>query len=398
MPNYKINKTEVAHIAGIYFVRSQTFLHFYLSNFLRTQPVCLSLRRSLVNEKEFPFPSTDSYGYPNNIVWSLSYLWKRFSLPGVKFIGLLVQMSHKKQIHWAERILSRRNVQMIHAHFGDIGYQVLPLKKKFNVPLITSFYGYDMVGYPNFEWQNWPQRRQVLFNEADKILVEGPFMRKRLIDLGCPADKVTIQHIAIDVDQLPFRLRKAKTNRKVIVIFAGRFMEKKGIVYALQAVREVRKSGRNIEFRIIGSGELTATILNLIREWEMDKYVKILGFLDYQSYLAEMVEADIFLHPSVTTADGDSEGGAPTVILEAQALGMPVISTYHADIPYITVPEESALLVPERDNGAITDALIYLIDHPESWEKMGRVGRSHVHEFHNIKTEIMRLEDMYLAL
>jgi colanic acid/amylovoran biosynthesis glycosyltransferase len=111
-----------------------------------------------------------------------------------------------------------------------------------------------------------------------------------------------------------------------------------------------------------------------------------------------MRHADIFLHPSVVDADGRSEGGAPTSILEAQALGMPVVSTLHCDIPYVTRPGESALLVPERDSGALADALRTLLDDPGGWGEMGRAGRAHIEAHHDIVREAPRLEERYLRL
>ena len=106
----------------------------------------------------------------------------------------------------------------------------------------------------------------------------------------------------------------------------------------------------------------------------------------------------MFVHPSVVDDSGRQEGGAPTTILEAQALGMPVVSTLHCDIPNVTVPGESAVLVPERDGEALADALRELLDDPSRWEAMGRAGRRVVEARHSIATEAARLEERYLAL
>jgi colanic acid/amylovoran biosynthesis glycosyltransferase len=98
------------------------------------------------------------------------------------------------------------------------------------------------------------------------------------------------------------------------------------------------------------------------------------------------------------TDDGLSEGGAPTTILEAQAAGMPVVSTQHCDIPNVTVPGRSAILVPERDVPALTRALLQLIDAPETWKQFGRAGREHIERYHNIDKEVPALEERYFAL
>ena len=386
----------VGHLDFTFFAPSQTFIYFYLTHFQRTRPICLSLGTPVINRRRFPFPSGDCYGFPNRGLWALWRLVEHFSLPRREALRTLVQHTPDAQIAWAREILARRGARLLHAHFGGIGYRALALQDALGIPLVTTFYGTDIVGKP--DWKDWPHNRSELFKRGDLILVEGPFMRQRLVELGCPLEKVQIQHIAIDVKQIPFRERKPRSQGKTVILFAGRFEEKKGLPYAIEAVRDVLARGLAVEFRLIGSGQLRGQVRRLIREYGLEEQVKLLGFLDYQQYLTEMGKADIFLHPSVVAADGDSEGGAPTVILEAQALGLPVVSTIHADIPYITRPGESARLVPERDSVALADALEDLITHPEIWGPMGRAGREHVEARHDIQREAVKLEERYAAL
>jgi colanic acid/amylovoran biosynthesis glycosyltransferase len=101
------------------------------------------------------------------------------------------------------------------------------------------------------------------------------------------------------------------------------------------------------------------------------------------------------LQPSRTASDGDTEGGAPTVLIEAQAAGKPVLTTRHADIPEIVRPGESAVVVPENDAAALGDALIDLLSHPERWRDMGSAGRRHVEAEHDIHRQMERLEALY---
>jgi colanic acid/amylovoran biosynthesis glycosyltransferase len=221
-------------------------------------------------------------------------------------------------------------------------------------------------------------------------------MRSKLIEIGCPAQKIQIQRIAIPLDKLSFRKRLPKNDGgKVIFIFCGRFVEKKGLFYVLEALFEVKKSYKNFEFRIIGDGPLKGQIEELIEKYDLSHHVRLLGFLTYQQYLAHMEEADIFIHPSVTSATGDSEGGAPTVILEAQAMGLPVISTTHADIPNIVRPQQSALLSKERDINGLVANIVYGLENQDRWADMGEAGRGFVEEFHDIKKEVNELEKKY---
>jgi len=105
-------------------------------------------------------------------------------------------------------------------------------------------------------------------------------------------------------------------------------------------------------------------------------------------------EASIFLLSSVTAQNGDQEGMG-LVILEAQAVGLPVLSTQHDGIPEAVVDGQSAFLVPERDVDALADRLTYLIEHPDIWPHMAQVGRAHVEDQYDIEVLNDRLAAIY---
>jgi colanic acid/amylovoran biosynthesis glycosyltransferase len=126
--------------------------------------------------------------------------------------------------------------------------------------------------------------------------------------------------------------------------------------------------------------------------------VQLLGYQPHQCFLEELDRAHLFLAPSVTAGDGDTEGGAPTVLLEAQAAGLPVLATWHADIPEVVRDGETGFLVPERDSAALAEKLIYLAEHPELWPVLGAAGRRHMETNYNIRCETHKLENVYEEL
>jgi colanic acid/amylovoran biosynthesis glycosyltransferase len=210
---------------------------------------------------------------------------------------------------------------------------------------------------------------------------------------------VKIQRIAIDLGRYEFRPRSlSEFGARARLLLCGRFVEKKGIPYAIKGLRIVREHYPNIELRIVGDGPLYEDIQGLIKKLGVEKQVSLLGFLPHAEYIEELKQAHILITPSVTAADGDSEGGAPTVLLEAQASGLPVLSTYHADIPNVVLAGESGFLVPERNAEALAERLLYLLQHHKEWGKMGQVGRRYVEAKHNVHLEIARLESRYLSL
>ena len=427
----------VAHVNYLFFHSTQSFIYFFLSRFRRVHPICLTRTpESPTVKHELPSSlAKDFYLYGQQpdadslkgLLW-LSGLTLRHLLARVPprlaepilnnlhrriIPRLRPEANSRRFLEWAEGILRQRDVRLIHAYFGPVGWRALALKRKLRLPLIVTFLGDEIATTLDPWWwwwiqsgsekPDWPARLRELLEEADLCLVEGPFLRQRLIDFGCDPEKVQVQRIAIPVQQMPFRPQLPRPHEKVVIIFAGRFCEQKGLLYALEAVHEVWQTRRDIEFRLIGDEKLTdgtyaARIYAYIRNHQLQDCVRLLGFLNHADYVREMQQADIFLHPSIVGENGVSEGGAPTTILEAQALGLPVVSTYHCDIPNVTVPGESALLVPERDSKTLAQTLRTLLDHPERWEPMGRAGRQHIERYHDIEHEVPALEDKYIVL
>lgn len=371
----------VAHFSGTFFVKSETFIYYYIAHMQQVRSLCLAW--NLENLDYFSFPREDVYCLQLRR-WSPGWLTN-----GIKkrFTG--------RDSHF-EAIMESRGVRVLHAHFGHNGVQALELKHHLNIPLVTTFYGADLSKYEMIEGLR--KKYLDLFAQGELFLVEGPFMKKVLVGLGCKEEKIRIQRIAIPVDSVGFREREAKKGKGVKLVFCGRFTGKKGLLVALAAVKKAREQSQDFTFCLIGDGELRGEIERYIHENAMGDYVELAGFLSYEEYLKRVNQADIFLHPSVTALDGDSEGGAPTTILEAQAMGLPVISTLHADIPNVVVPGESALLSAERDVDGLAGNILYLLEHRELWKSMGRCGRDFVERQHNIIKEAERLEKLYYQL
>ena len=377
----------VAQFRETLFELTETFLYNYLVAFRRVLPVCITYRRK--NADQFPLGQALVELYS----W---HLWSR----GFRSIRQHVSRNQsvlRYDLDKTFRALHKHDVRVLHAHFGWTGSQVLPVKSRTGLPLVTSFYGVDISALARSD--QWRSAYAELFAKGDLFLVEGPRMRERLLEIGCPPEKASIQRIAIQMERYPFRRRLPKgKGENVRILFCGRFQEKKGLFYGLEAVRRAHERFRNLEFRIIGDGQLRPQIEQTLDRYQMRSYTTLLGFQSHQQTIEEMNLCDIFISPSVTAADGDTEGGAPTTILEAQACGLPILSTTHADIPNVVVPGESALLAPERDAETLSDCLCALLSEPERWPIMGSSGRDFVERYHNIAVEVGLLEDRYSTL
>ena len=118
-------------------------------------------------------------------------------------------------------------------------------------------------------------------------------------------------------------------------------------------------------------------------------------YQSHQTMLKESYNHHLFLQPSVTANDGDTEGGAPVAIIEMLATGMPVVATTHCDIPEVTGPAFAHLLAPERNAAKLAACIQSLLDEPDSWSDLASEGRKHVEqEYHRLR-QAERLTDHY---
>jgi colanic acid/amylovoran biosynthesis glycosyltransferase len=369
---------KVAHVMHSYLAQSETFIWQYLHKFEHIYPVVIA--ESTQNLDQFPLTNGHiklNYGPRWSTPWFIDNWYRRVL---------------NRPFGYTARIMRKEGVRVIHAHFGPVGCNYLPVSLSLNIPLVTNFYGYDLSRKDVVE--HYQKEYNQLFDKGARFLVEGPSMRKKLISLGCPKKKISIQRIAIDLERYSFRERSWDGKRPIRLLFVGRFVKKKGLEYALRTLANIRKD-YSFEFKIIGGGELEEKLHSTVSNLGLSEETVFLGVQSHRRVIEELQSCDVLIQPSVTASNGDSEGGAPTIILEAQACGVPVISTTHADIPYITCPNESALLLPERDVDSLAHNICQLFDNSEAWPRMGKKGREHVEKYHDVRKEVISLESLY---
>lgn len=300
------------------------------------------------------------------------------------------------------RFIRRKRARLIHAHFGNMGYQVLPLAKAAGLPLITMFYGYDASLLPKRE-PIWRTRYKKLFQFGKKFLAEGNHMGKQLIGLGCPEEKVAVHHLGVRLDEYEFKPRTRAVDEPLRILVAGRFTEKKGIVFALEAFFRIVKNGVNARLTIIGDSgnkpknlETKKQIVDVVaRNGALSNFVEFRGLRPLAELRAAYHEHHIFLSPSVEAESGDNEGGAPVSLIEAAATGMPIVATYHCDIPEVVKHGITGLLAPERDSETLANHLMAFVSGESKLAEMGAAARKHIENEYDALRQGERLEALY---
>ncbi|WP_039058594.1 colanic acid biosynthesis glycosyltransferase WcaL [Enterobacter sp. Bisph1] len=241
------------------------------------------------------------------------------------------------------------------AHFGPAGVTAAKLRELgvLKGKIATVFHGID-ISHRDVLNHYAPEYRQ-LFQRGDLMLPISDLWAGRLKNMGCPENKIAVSRMGVDMAR--FNLRAVKNpGTPLQIISVARLTEKKGLHVAIEACRLLKARGVNFKYRILGIGPWERRLRTLIEQFQLEDVIEMPGFKPSHEVKAMLDEADVFLLPSITGADGDMEG-IPVALMEAMAVGIPVVSTVHSGIPELIDAGHSGWLVPENDADALAQRL-----------------------------------------
>ncbi len=375
-------ENSVAIFSEVYLTISMTFIYRQLMHEGKYPKVVCSQKTE--NLKVFPY---DSIICPE----SSPSFYKRLSSKMVKTFKKEFVVCHKDEDDFFINGLRKENTGLIHAHFGVGGIRMLPVKKALNIPLITTFHGYDLSSLLRDE--GYVKQLNKLFKEGDIFISVSDYFKNRLIELGCSPEKIVTHYIGVPIEEYSFKKRELGKGT-VRLIQVSNLQEKKGHIYLLEAFKKLISVYENVELVLVGDGPMKHEIEKKIMELGLTHKVKMMGKLKSLLALREMDESDIFVHHSVTASDGNTEG-IPTVLMEAMSLGLPVVSTYHTGIPELVKDGETGLLTNEKDSDMMAKKLIELIGNPDLYKRLGTMGREKVERDFNIRLQNAKLDELY---
>lgn len=284
-----------------------------------------------------------------------------------------------------------KKFDIIQCHFGFNGNIGAYLKQMgIKGKLVTMFHGCDIRQGVEKGGEIYRQ----LFNYGDCFLAISDYNYKNLIQFGVNPDKIVFHPVGIEIDKFPFKWQERnKISSPIIILTVARLVEEKGLKYSIMAINEILKknSDLTLKYYIVGEGPLEESLKKLVKELKLEGVIKYLGSLDQVEVSKEMLKAHIFLLPSIAEA-------LPVVLMEAQAIGLPVIATNVGSVDEVVINQKSGFIVPVRDVGALAEKLEYLIEHPEIWLEMGRYGRKYIEEKYNIKKLNEKIVEIYKNL
>jgi len=283
--------------------------------------------------------------------------------------------------------------RVMHAHFGPDGVNALPLQSRLELPLVVTFHGYDATrgtalrnGLP--AWR-YGRRRPLLVDRAAALLAVSNRIRDNLLALGIPDSRIRVHRIGVDLAKFssaPLR------EREPMVLGVGRFVEKKGFAFLIDAMAEVQRVSPETELVLIGDGELAGELR--ARASRKLSSFRIFGPCPPEEVADWMKRARLLAAPSVVDSAGNTEG-LPITIVEAMASGLPVVATRHAGIPEAVADGVSGFLVDERDPGALAARILDLVRDDTGWGEMSTASREIAERDFDLAAQTGKLERIY---
>jgi colanic acid/amylovoran biosynthesis glycosyltransferase len=293
------------------------------------------------------------------------------------------------------RILDATKARVLHIYFGQIAVHLLPLIRTWNHPSLVSFHGADVT--VDMNKPAYREATRQMLDAVKLVLVRSESLRGALVNLGCDPKKIEIQRTGIPTQEFQFRERSFPKNGEWRLVQAGRLIEKKGLPVSLRAFAAFLTRHPNAKLTIAGEGPLLEGLQNLASDLKIERHVSFTGFISQQELREIYYRSHIFLHPSHTGHDGNQEG-IPNSMLEAMASGLPAFATDHGGIPEAIENGFSGVLVPERDDKALTQAILDAARHAEFLSRIAHGGAEKVRTNFDLRTQAQRLETVYLRL
>ncbi|MBM3212433.1 colanic acid biosynthesis glycosyltransferase WcaL, partial [Candidatus Poribacteria bacterium] len=286
----------IAHVMRGYLGRTETFIGNQI-NILRNY-------RSVI----FCHHQLNGHGYPQDNVISVVN-----NLPhGIRIFDRIAYSSARILLPMAVDILveqaSKLSVSLIHFHFLVDARFFLSLKRKTGLPAIASAYGYDVSSFPRWYKGYGMRYLKPLFTEIEFFLAMSQDMKKDMINLGFPEEKIIVHYHGIDTKRFLYPERKYSDKDGVNILVCGTLEIKKAqhlVLKALRSVEKQRMTEKNFHITFVGDGPMRHYLERQVRDYGWEKKVTFAGFIPHykEDLVSEYKKADIFSLPSITVKE-----------------------------------------------------------------------------------------------
>lgn len=366
---------------------SQTFIYNLVLGLSAAQPDTRVLTFERENPELRPFEAVDILSLPEVGFAGHIETLLPFTKPWLYRAGFGAEHAFDQALI---AYLEERRPDVFHAHFATEACAVATACEALNIPLVVSLRGYDASRVLNEK--RWRRAYERLFSRVRAVVLVTKEMHPRIAPFVPEAVPILTIHAGKNAEDYHFQQRTGPLRRLLTI---GRLVEKKGHLDAIRAVQKARQMGADLRLEIIGEGEQRPELEAFIKSENLGDFVELIGELPHEAVKHRLDQADAFILACKTPPNGDKEG-VPNVLKEAQLMGLPIISTHHAGIPFVVPKENHSWLAAENDwerLGELASALSKL--DAAGIEKNTLLARRHVEEHFSLDGEITRHLRLY---
>jgi len=296
---------------------------------------------------------------------------------GASYIGIYLN-------HYLNRLEHKPDI--IHTHFFDWPKFALE-HLSIDVPITVTAHAFGL-----FE-QGTHKRRQRLAKQFDRIVTISDYNKRYLeetIGVTTPVDVVRM-----GIDPTKFNPTNATKPKRLLTV--GRFVEKKGIRYAIDAVSTLVDEHPDLEYHIASDGPLRDKFEAQIRSNELTENIKLLGKISDEQLITELDEAAAFVLPCVVAKNGDRDG-IPVALMEAMAMKAVPISTTVSGIPELVDNQQNGLLVEPKNTAQLSDAIERVCSSQTTQEQLATAARQRIETEYTIEKQGVGMEQVFTCL
>ncbi|MFQ5498207.1 MAG: glycosyltransferase family 4 protein [Candidatus Zixiibacteriota bacterium] len=298
-------------------------------------------------------------------------------------------VSNVDEIWWSAWVAAQSRllgIDRLHAHFASLPSTIAYLANQISgIPFSFTAHAKDIFVYENNE-----HHLQQKLTAADSVVTVTAFNRRYLADKYNNVDNTRLKVIHNGIDLSLFVPVDASRRRKELILSVGRLVPKKGFDDLLQACVHLKQSGQNFECWIVGDGPEADSLLALRKSLGLQEEVQFTGPKNLEEVRQMMQQATLFCLPC-KVAEDNNQDALPTVLLEALASGLPVVSTTISGIPEIVETGKEGFLVPADHPTALADKMASLLADPELRQQCGLRGREKATNKFDLKQNVVKL-------
>jgi glycosyltransferase involved in cell wall biosynthesis len=272
----------------------------------------------------------------------------------------------------------------LHSHFGWEQADMLGCLKRFSgLPYSLTLHAADIFVNPGEL-----SRR---LNGASFLATISEYNKRQLIErFHLTPESVHVVHCGVDLSV--FTSRPMPQDAPTRLVSVGRMVAKKGFVVLLRALALLKSNGVDVETDLVGDGPERPELMRLAGELGLDDRVRFLGALKPGEAASRIENGHIFALACQVAPDGDMDG-IPVALMEAMALGRPVVSTRLSGIPEL-LAEGCGLLAEPGDPYSLAQQIHRLVQDPDLARTLVAGGRSHVERSFSLEAQARRILEL----